>query len=421
MSEITKAIQLICDEKGLSYESVLESIEAALAAAYRKDFGNRQQNIKVKFDPELGDMKAWDIKEVVEDVDPEKLEKDQEELSKRREKALAEGRELSEEEMGDLTRFNPKMQLMITEAKAIDKKVKLGDVMEIPLEIPGDFGRMAAQTAKQVIIQRLREAERNTAYDELKTQEGQLIQGTVQRRDKSGAVIIDLGKVTGLLPGTEQIYREQYRPGLRLRFLIQKVEMGPKGLEIILSRANENLVRAVFVQEIPEISSGAVEIKGIARDPGNRSKVAVFTSDESIDPIGSCIGQRGSRINTIIEELGGEKIDIIQYNEKVEEYIKHALSPAKVKSVKLEEKNQEAEIRVASDQFSLAIGRGGVNVRLAAALTGWKINVVDDGNEEKVVSSDDEAEKVEELLEAKVEVVEEKVAEEKPVEEKKEE
>lgn len=398
MSEITKAIQLICDEKGLQYEAVLESIEAALAAAYRKDFGNRQQNIKVKFDPETQDMKAWDVKEVVEDIEEEILLKAQDELAARREKAKEEGRELTEEETEDLVRFNPKTQLMITPAKEFKKSVKIGDVLEIPLEIPGDFGRMAAQTAKQVIIQRLREAERNTVYDDLKDQVGQLIQGIVQRRDKNGAVIIDLGKVTGILPVTEQIFREQYRPGVRLRFLIKSVEMGQRGLEIILSRASHDMVHAIFSQEIPEIASGSVEIRGIARDAGSRSKVSVSTDDESIDPIGSCIGQRGSRINTIISELGGEKIDVIQFNNKAEDYLKNSLSPAKVKGVSLNEKAKEATVYVPADQFSLAIGRGGQNVRLAAALTGWKINVVEEGNEEKIISSEDEVEKVEEKL-----------------------
>lgn len=398
MSEITKAIQVICDEKGLEYEAVLESIEAALAAAYRKDFGNRQQNIKIKFNPENMKMKAWDEKEVVEDIEEEILEQAQEELAKRREEARKEGRELTEEEMEDLARFNPKTQIMLSEAKEHKKTAKVGDILKIKLEVPGDFGRMAAQTAKQVVIQRLREAERNTVYEELKEQEGELIQATVQRRDRSGSVIVDIGKVTGILPSSEQIPREQYRPGIRLQFLLLSVDMGARGLEIILSRSSNKLVEAIFHQEIPEIASGAVEIKGIARDPGNRSKVAVFTSDESIDPIGSCIGQRGSRINTIISELGGEKIDIIQYSDEAEEYIKNSLSPAKVDQVELDEKEKEAIVKVAEDQFSLAIGRGGQNVRLAAELTGWKLNVVQEGGEEKAVSSDEEAEIVEERL-----------------------
>lgn len=377
----------------------MEAVEAAMAAAYRKDFGNRQQNVKVKFDPETMGMEVWDEKEVVEDIDEETLLKAQEELTKRREEAQKESRELTEEEMADLARFNPKTQIMITQAKEHSKKAKVGEIIKIKLEVPGDFGRMAAQTAKQVVIQRLREAERNTVYDELKDQVGNLIHGIVQRRDRTGAIIIDLGKATAMLPAEEQIYGEQYRPGSRMRFLIQKVEMGTRGLEIILSRASKKMVETIFAEEIPEVGSGAVEIKGLARDAGHRSKVAVWTGDDSIDPIGACIGQRGSRITTIIEGLGGEKIDVIQYSDDAAEYIKHALSPAKVSAVSLNEESKEATVYVNADQFSLAIGRGGQNVRLAAELTGWKLNVVQSGDEGKAVSSEDDAEKVEEVVE----------------------
>lgn len=420
MSEITKAIKIICDEKGLTYESVMEAVEAAMAAAYRKDFGNRQQNVKVKFDPETMAMEVWDEKEVVEDIDEETLLKAQEELTKRREEAQKANRELTEEEMADLARFNPKTQIMITPAKEHSKKAKVGETIKIKLEVPGDFGRMAAQTAKQVVIQRLREAERNSVYDELKDQVGQIIFGIVQRRDRTGAMIIDLGKTTAMLPANEQIFGEQYRPGVRLRFLIEKVEMGQRGLEVILSRGSKKMVETIFAEEIPEISAGSVEIKGIARDAGHRSKVAVFTSDETIDPIGACIGQRGSRITTIIEGLGGEKIDIIQFSSDPAEYIKHALSPAKVTAVSLNEESKEAAVYVAGDQFSLAIGRGGQNVRLAAELTGWKLNVVQNENEEKVVSSDADPKEVEKIVEEKSE---EKKEEEKAIveEEKKEE
>ena len=226
MSETSKMIQIICDEKGLDYDIVLEAIQTALGAAYRKDFGNRQQNIKVKFDPDNQDMKMWDVKEVVEDIDEEILEKAQEELVERRKKAIEEDRELTEEELKDLPRFNPKTQIMITEAKKIDKKTKVGDILEISLEIPGDFGRMAAQTAKQVIIQKLREAERNSVFDELKEQEGQIIQGVVQRRDRSGSVIVDLDKITGIVPQTEQIRGEKYIAGKRLRFYVVSVGTG---------------------------------------------------------------------------------------------------------------------------------------------------------------------------------------------------
>jgi len=269
---------------------------------------------------------------------------------------------------------------------------------------------MAAQTAKQVIIQNLRDAERNVAYDELKEEEGQTIQGTVQRRDRNGSIIIDLGKITGILPQTEQIYRESYKTGSRLRFYIMSVNMGKRGLEIILSRSNVKMVQAIFEQEIPEIDGGSVEIKGIARDSGNRSKVSVWTDDDTIDPVGACIGQRGSRINTIIDELGGEKIDIIQYNDNNKEYIKQSLSPAKIANVELHEEKKEATVYVAEDQFSLAIGRGGQNVRLAAELTGWKIKVVQQGNEEKIVTSEDEVEVVEKKL-GKDEKKEEKIEE----------
>lgn len=390
MSEISKAIQIICDEKKLDYATVLEAVETALGAAYRKDYGNRQQNIKVKFDPETGDMQMWDVKTVVEDIPEEELEKAQEEMTRRREEAQKENRELTEEEIADLPHFNPKTDLMLTPAKEFNKKAKVGDVLEIPLEIPGDFGRMAAQTAKQVIIQKLREAERTTVFNDFKDQEGQIVQGIVQRRDRTGMVIVDLGKITGIVPANEQIMREQYRPGLRLRFYVLSVSLGVRGPEIILSRSNKKMVETIFTQEIPEIASGVVEIKGIARDAGNRSKVAVKTDDESIDPIGSCIGQRGSRITTIIDELGGEKIDVIQYNEKASEFIKHALSPAKIAQVELNEEEKTATAKVAADQFSLAIGRSGQNVRLAAELTGWKITVVEEENTENVVSSDGE-------------------------------
>ncbi len=380
MSEITKAIQALCDEKNLSYEAVMETIEAALAAAYRKDFGNKQQNIKVKFDPDTGDMQAWDVKTVVEDIEEEVLEKAQEELVSRREKAREEGRELTEEEVADLPRFNPKTELMIKDAKAISKKAKIGDVLEIPLEITHDFGRMAAQTAKQVIIQKIREAERTMVFGDFKNQEGKIIEGTIQRVE-GRKVLIDLGKITGIMPAEQQIRGEFYRPGARQKMYVVSVEMSVRGPEIILSRNHPGMVKEVFAEEIPEIADGRIEIKGIARDAGFRTKIAVSTNDESIDPIGSCIGQRGSRITTIITELGGEKIDVIQYSDDSVRYISQALSPAKVIGVTLDDATKTATVEVAPEQFSIAIGRSGQNVRLASELTGWKINVVQQGGE----------------------------------------
>ncbi|MDO8509642.1 MAG: transcription termination factor NusA [bacterium] len=386
MSDITKAIQTLCDEKNLSYEAVMETIEAALAAAYRKDFGNKQQNVKVKFDPETGDMKAWDVKTVVADISEEVLAAAQEESNARREKAREENREILPEELEDLPRFNPKTELMLAPAKETNKKAKVGDVLEIVLEIPGAFGRMAAQTAKQVIIQKVREAERNMVFDDFKKQEGTIITGIIQRVE-SRKVLVDFGKISGVLPAEQEIHRENYRPGAKMKFYVLSVNLSVRGPEIILSRTHSGMVNEIFRQEIPEIASGSVMIKGIARDPGFRSKVAVATEDQGIDPIGSCIGQRGSRINTIIEELGGEKIDIVEFSENASEYISKALSPAKVVRVELNEAEKTADVHVASDQFSLAIGRNGQNVRLASDLTGWKLNVKDEGGNQ-VASSD---------------------------------
>src|SRR3989338_5524768 len=273
MSEITKAIQALCDEKSLSFESVMETIEAALAAAYRKDFGNKLQNIKVKFEPETGEMQAWDIKIVVDDIAEEALLKGQEELAARREKAREENRELTEEETADLPHFNPKTELMIGEAEKIKKSAKIGDVLEIVLEIPHAFGRMAAQTAKQVIIQKLREAERGMMFDDYKKQEGQIIVGTIQRVE-GRKVLIDLGKLTGVLPNDQQVDREFYRPGNRMKFYVAAVNLTARGPEVLLSRNHPNMVREIFKHEIPEISESVIEIKGIARDAGYRSKVA---------------------------------------------------------------------------------------------------------------------------------------------------
>ncbi len=397
-SEIVKAIQALCEEKNLSFEVVMETIEAALAAAYRKDFGNKQQNIKVKFDPETASVEMWDVKTVVEDIDEEILEKAQEELFARREKAREENRELTEEEIADLPRFNPKTEIMLKEAKEHDKKAKIGDVLEISLEIPHEFGRMAAQTAKQVIIQKIREAERNMVFGDFKDQEGKIIIGTIQRVE-SRKVLVDLGKVTGIMLLEEQVRNEHYRPGTKMKFYVVAVAMNVRGPEIVLSRSHENLVREIFRQEIPEIADGSVEIRGLARDAGYRSKVAVSTDDNSIDPIGSCIGQRGGRINTIIEELNGEKIDVIKYNDDATVYIMNAMAPAKISAVKLNEEEKTAEVSVPSDQFSLAIGKNGQNVRLASRLTGWTINVKDEGGNQEVGS--------EEIIEEKEEKIEE--------------
>ncbi len=396
-SDIEQAIRQICDEKGLSYEAVIETIEAALAAAYRKDYGNKMQNIEAEFDPSSGGVRLFDVKTVVEDIDPEELEKMQERQAEaaaaRAAEAAAEGKlrprredEDEEEELPALEEdeitFNPKTEIMYSDARVLKLDAKIGDIIRTELPLPGEFGRMAAMTAKQVITQKLREAEREIVFGEFKEQEGEVLIGTVQRRE-GRVILVDLGRTTGILLPEDQVRTEKYNPGDRIKVLVREVSLGTRGPQILLSRSSEELVRILFDLEIPEIADGTVEIKAIAREAGARSKVAVFSSDESIDPIGACIGQRGIRIQTIINELGGEKIDIIEWSENPRVFITNALAPAKVLEVELDETEESALALVDTDQLSLAIGRGGQNVRLAAKLTGWKLSVRDEGGDEE--------------------------------------
>ncbi len=383
-SEILQAMQQVCDEKGISFESVTQTIELALAAAFRKDFSEKNQNIVVEFDPETGLSSVWDIKTVVEDLTEEELEAQRVAAEEERTRS-AEGGEVSEEEV---KRFNPKMEIMITLAREIDPKSKIGDVLKIHLEVPQDYGRMAAQTAKQVIMQRLREAERENVFAEYKDKEGKLVTGVVQRQE-GRVVLIDLGHTTGLLLASEQIESETYIPGARSKVLIMSVNMTSRGPEVLVSRSHADMVRVLFTNEVPEIASGVVEIKGVAREAGARSKIAVISHDDNIDPIGSCVGQRGTRVQTVINELGGEKIDIVPWSEDPSDYISNAMAPAKVLRVELLDKEARlAEVWVRDEQLSLAIGKYGQNVRLAAKLTGWKLDVKADGGE--FMSSDEE-------------------------------
>jgi len=384
-SNISQAIKAICDEKGIPYESVLETVKAALAAAYRKDFGNKLQNIVVEFDPETGKIDAFDVKTVVEDVPEEELQELAQETAEKpmlKEEPIKRDREPLNPALGDSEelekkRFNPKTEIQLTQAREIKKSYKIGDVITTKLEVPGDFGRMAAQTAKQVIIQKLREAEREIVLSEFKSREDTIITGVVQRRE-GRLVLVDLGRATALLPPEHQISREIYAPGEHLKVYVVSVQKTNKGPEIIVSRSHENIVKKFFEMEIPEIASGVVQIKGIAREAGSRTKIAVWTDNENIDPIGSCIGQRGARVQTIISELKGEKIDIIEYSESPEEFIGNALSPAKISSITIDKENRTAKVLVSEDQLSLAIGKSGQNVRLAARLTGWKIDILTD-------------------------------------------
>ncbi len=397
-SPISQAMRQIADEKNIPYESVLDTVATALSAAYRKDFGNKNQNIQVEFDPEkydgmTGGIRVFDVKQVVEDMklDEGYFERfDAAHAPKKREPGER-GRAPEPEAVaapvdavtGDEFKFNPKTMVMLSDARDIKSDARVGEELRVELTVPAAFGRMAAQTAKQVILQKLREAERGVIFNDFKGREGELMNVTVQRRE-GRVVLIDLGRATGVLLPEDQIETERYFPGTRIKALLREVSMSTRGPEIRLTRAAPALVGALFVQEIPEIANGTVEMKEIAREAGSRTKVAVATSDDAIDPIGSCIGQRGTRIQTIIRELAGEKVDIIEWHEDPAKFIAAALSPAKVENVELRDEEHLAVVQVKPDQLSLAIGKGGQNVRLAAKLTNWKITIVEQGG--KVVA-----------------------------------
>lgn len=360
LKDIKLIVKQLAEEKGISEQAVLETIEDAFASAYRKEYGEKSEKVKAQFDLNTGRLKFWQVKTVVAE---------DEILNEQELEELKEGKEPSE----DKIRFNPDRHILFKEAKKIDSKIKKGEELLIPLEAKRDFGRIAAQTAKQVILQKIREAEKETIFQEFQAKEGEIVSGIVQRVEKN-SVFFDIGKVLGILPQEEQIPNEFYKLGQRFKLYVLKVEKGNRGPLIFLSRAFPKFVSKLFELEVPEISAGQVEIKTIAREPGSRTKIAVESTDESIDPIGSVVGQRGSRVVAVINELAGEKIDIIQYDENPETFIKNSLSPAKVLEVKIKPKNQ-AVCLVPEDQLSLAIGKDGQNVRLAAKLTGWKLDV----------------------------------------------
>ncbi|MDP2656568.1 MAG: transcription termination factor NusA [bacterium] len=368
---IASAIKQVCDEKNIPQEYVIEALEFALAAAYRKDFGEKNQNIKAEFDIQTGDSRIFDVKTVVRDFSPEELEDQLAKVTEHRVEDKADKQDEAEEEK----RFNPKTDIMISDAKILREDSDVGEVIKTELPVNEEYGRMAAQTAKQVIIQKLREAERDLIFDEFQDRQDTLIMATVQRKETS-RVLLDIGRGTAIMPNEELSPRERYMPGDRIKVYVVSVTRGTRGPEIIVSRSHENLLRKIFETEIPEVESGAIEIKAVARDVGERAKVAVVAYQENIDPIGSCIGQRGSRIQTIIAELGGEKVDIIQYDDDVSIFIMNALSPAKISRIELDQENHRARVFVKEDQLSLAIGKGGQNVRLASQLTHWNIEVV---------------------------------------------
>ncbi len=355
------------EEKGIPKAKVIEAIEAALATAYKKEYAKKGQVIRAKLDMNSGTTEFEQVKEVVDEstVRMEESEEDYE----------AEGK-LDDEgnPVAVLPLFNPEQHILLADAKFIKRDVAVGEELVFPLEAKDDYGRIAAQTAKQVIIQKIREAEKVSVVAEYGAKQGDIISGTVQRMER-GNIYIDLGRATGILPYDEQIPGERYRQGERIRALLYQVEESPRGIYLRMSRAHPDFLKKLFELEVPEVANGVVTFKSIAREAGSRSKVAVASSDAHVDPVGSLVGQRGVRVSTVTSELGGEKIDIIEWNEDPKAFIEEALSPARILEVSLDEEQHQATVKVADDQQSLAIGRGGQNVRLAAKLTGWRLDI----------------------------------------------
>lgn len=377
------ALEQLEEERKIPKEKILDAIEQAMAAAYKKDYGKRGQIIRAKFDLDTGKTDFYQIKIVVDES-----------------VAIVGDEELKEGD--ERVHFNSEHHIMIADAKKIKKDVELNDEIIFPLEAKDDYGRIAAQTAKQVIIQKIREAERTSIIDEYGTKEGEVVSGVVQKIER-GNVYVDFNRATGVLSTEEQIPGEYFTQGARIRAYLYSVEDSPRGINLRLSRTHPKFIEKLFSIEAPEIQSGIVEIKSVAREAGARSKIAVHSNDDHIDAVGSCVGQKGTRVNTITAELGGEKIDIIPWSEDPKVFVTNALSPAKVISIEVDEKEHKATVEVADDQLSLAIGKGGQNVRLAAKLTAWRIDIKGDGTTVKEVKEETKEAEEEKEVEKKEE------------------
>ena len=335
--ELILALEDLEKEIGIKKEYLLESIESALVTAYKRNF-DALENVKVVMDKQTGATYVYSIKEVVERAN------------------------------------DPVQEISLDEAKKINKSIQIGDNVEIEI-VPKNFGRIAAQTAKQVIVQKIREAEREILYNDYSDKKGEIVSGPIQKAER-GIVVMDLGKLEGVMPLKEQIPTENYNVNDKIKAYVVDVEKGEKGApQVIVSRSHPDFVRKLLEFEIPEIYEGLIEIKSVSRDPGKRSKVAVYSQDPNIDPVGSCVGQRGIRIQNVINELHGEKIDVIEWNPDISIYIAAALLPAKIMAVDSKEDEKFAQVIVPDDQLSLAIGKAGQNARLAARLTNWKIDI----------------------------------------------
>jgi transcription termination/antitermination protein NusA len=335
-SELLDALTALEEQKGISRDVLIEAIEAALVTAYKRNF-NQAQNVRVDLNLDTGSMVVYSRKDVVEDVEDERLE------------------------------------IAVEDAKYINEAYEIGDIVEEEVT-PRNFGRIAAQTAKQVVTQRVREAERGLIYEEYVDREDDIVTGLIERQDARN-IYVSIGKVEAALPTNEQIQGEVYKPQSRIRVYITKVERTTRGPQVIVSRTHPGLLRRLFEMEVPEIYDGTVEIKSIAREAGDRSKISVFAHNEEVDPVGSCVGAKGARVQTIVNELNGEKIDIVEWSEDPVVFVANALSPSKVLDVQVNEEEKSTTVVVPDYQLSLAIGKRGQNARLAAKLTGWKIDI----------------------------------------------
>ncbi len=412
------AVQQIAADKGISAERVVDAIESAIAAAYKKEYRKKGEIIRCKLDTDSGDLKFWQIKIVVDPgkVKNEEKEKDGEGLAENsisEKKRKDQTEEINFKERGkeqiesDEKLFHPNLDhhIFLGDAKKIKKNVQDGEELKFPLEVFEEFGRIAAQTTKQVILQNLREAERASIREEFAGKEGEIVSGVVQRIEK-GNVYMDLGRAAGVIFKMETVPGEHYKVGDRYRSYVLGVQEDAYRPNIILSRAHPKFVEKLFALEVPEIADGTVKIKAVAREPGSRTKIAVWSEEEGIDPIGSAIGQRGTRVMAVTSELNNEKIDLVEWSNDPAKYVANALSPAKVKLVEILPR-RGIKALVAEDQLSLAIGKGGQNVRLAARLTGWKIDVRSQSRPEEVqeggVASAESGEEAEEKKGAEVE------------------
>ncbi|WP_274309488.1 transcription termination factor NusA [Solibacillus daqui] len=335
-SELLDALTALEEQKGISRDVLIEAIEAALVTAYKRNF-NQAQNVRVDLNLDTGSMVVYSRKNVVDDVEDERLE------------------------------------MALEDAQFINPAYQIGDIVEEEVT-PRNFGRIAAQTAKQVVTQRVREAERGLIYEEYVDREDDIVTGTIERQDARN-IYVSIGKVEAALPVNEQIQGEVYKPTSRIRVYITKVERTTRGPQVIVSRTHPGLLRRLFEMEVPEIYDGTVEIKSIAREAGDRSKISVYAHNEEVDPVGSCVGAKGARVQTIVNELNGEKIDIVEWSEDPVVFVANALSPSKVLDVQVNEEEKSTTVVVPDYQLSLAIGKRGQNARLAAKLTGWKIDI----------------------------------------------